>query len=781
MPTFYSLRAKLTVLYAGLFAAVMLVIGAVVYSAVEQNAERVVRQELTASSTVFDRIWALRAAQLENSAGLLARDFGFRSALASHDVPTITSALENLKVRLGVDTAFIIGVDGQVTAAGDARPMASLTPASLAALQSDDAVSGVAVMNGAPYQTIAVPVLAPTAVGWVVFANRLDHAQTASLQQLSAIPLEASILDRDGAHSWRDAARRLDARDGAGLGRFVDTQLKAGGAGPSAFGAGGGASIALVKPLAALDPDRPAVLMLRYPLARAMAPYQMLLAALAAIAAAGVALLVLGSWTLARGVTRPLSALQEAAAKLSSGEMAAVAVETHDEVGRLAESFNSMAEAIGERERRITHLALHDAETDLPNREAMERKVAALVEQSGADHVFIAALGVDRFAEVRGAIGHALFAELIAVLGERVEQQGNDVRRARLSTAVLGLAFVAEDAAEAEAIAERVRRQLEEPVRVAGNTVDVGLTLGLAGAGEDASRVASVIDRASIALDQARDARRRTARFDPAVYGDPAANLSLMSDMRGSIEAGHMALFHQPKFDLRRREVIGVEGLVRWFHPTRGFMPPDRFIGMAEETGHIRALTDWVLAQAIIDQRVMAGHGRIPAVSVNISGRLLGDAEFAESALRRVADAAGEICFEITETAVIENPDLALSIIDRFASAGVAISIDDYGTGLSSLAYLKQIRANELKIDKSFVFAIDESQRDALLVRSTIDLAHSLGLKVTAEGVETETALALLSSMGCDLAQGYLIARPMPLDKLCDFLATPLAVAVSQG
>jgi EAL domain-containing protein (putative c-di-GMP-specific phosphodiesterase class I) len=160
---------------------------------------------------------------------------------------------------------------------------------------------------------------------------------------------------------------------------------------------------------------------------------------------------------------------------------------------------------------------------------------------------------------------------------------------------------------------------------------------------------------------------------------------------------------------------------------------------------------------------------------------LLGDAEFAEIALDMIKGARGQICFEITETAVIENPEMALEVLDRFARNGVHISIDDYGSGLSSLAYLKQIRADELKIDKAFVMQMAESQRDALLVRSTVDLAHSLGLKITAEGVETDMALSLLAGMGCDLAQGYLIAKPMPLKELLTFLAQETSKAKLYG
>jgi len=779
--TFRHLRTKLTVLYAGLFALVLLVITGVVYSAIVGNATKVVRGELAASGTVFDRIWALRTAQLENGAGLLSRDFGFRAAVATHDGATIQSALENLRVRLGLDTAFMIGVDGSIIAAGDAGQVHNLTPAALAGLQPDDASSGVVIMNGAPYQAVAVPVLAPAPVGWVVFAARLDQAQMKSLEQLSAIPLDASILYRTSPGAWRDGALGDHARDQTRTSRFVETALKSGVASPVAMDDAAGKSIGLVKPLDAVDQSAPAVLVLRYPLARALAPYRLLLGALVLIGFAGLGLLIVGSWALARGVTRPISALEEAARRLQEGETVSVVAETHDEIARLADRFNSMAAEIGQRQRRITHMAMHDADTDLPNRQSLEREIAALAQQAGEDHVFVAAIGVDRFNHVRGAIGHALFGELIKALGRRVGQFSNEVRTARLSTSTLGAAFEAADLGAATQLIERLCSAMEQPLRLGCNTVDVSLSAGLASLAEHAEIVASAIDRATIGLDQARESRRRSAVFDSERYGDPASNLSLMSEMRSSIDAGHMLLHHQPKFDLRARAVVGTEALVRWTHPTRGFLVPDLFIGMAEETGHIRALTEWVLQQAIADQRAMAAIGQAQAVSVNISGRLLSDPEFADVALALVEGADGQICFEITETAVIENPELALAIIARFAGAGIQVSIDDYGTGLSSLAYLKQIRANELKIDKSFVFALNDSQRDALLVRSTIDLAHSLGLKVTAEGVETETALALLTGMGCDLAQGYLIAKPMPINQLLSFLSHEDGAAKSVG
>jgi EAL domain-containing protein (putative c-di-GMP-specific phosphodiesterase class I) len=243
-----------------------------------------------------------------------------------------------------------------------------------------------------------------------------------------------------------------------------------------------------------------------------------------------------------------------------------------------------------------------------------------------------------------------------------------------------------------------------------------------------------------------------------------------MSEMLAAVRSGALYLNHQPKLDLRSGAITGVEALVRWNHPTRGFIRPDLFVGMAEETGHIRALTDYVLAQAIKDQARLRAAGHEVLMSVNVSGRLIDDAAFADFAIAQVQAADARVCFEITETAVIGNPDVALGVLERFADAGIAVSIDDYGSGLSSLAYLKQIRADELKIDKAFVTDLEAGGKDALLVKSTVDLAHSLGMKVTAEGVETREGLAALQLMGCDLAQGYFVAKPMTRDKLVDFL-----------
>ena len=768
-PRFNQLRTKLTVLYAGLFGGVLLALAATVQIAVSNNAASVVRSELTANGAVFDRIWTLRANQLRESADILSRDFGFRDAVSTHDAATIRSALDNLRQRVGIDRAFMMDMNGEIIGLDVALPQDEVGQL-WQALDEKPGASGVLKIDGAPHQAVSAPIRAPDVIGWIVFAAKLDRAQMTSFEDMAAIPLEAGVFQRGADGAWRSADTQLNAHDTAVYARFLSHAVEGGKATPETLRTSAGEAVALVRPLDRLsgDNEAPAVLLLRYPLAKAMAPYSLLLGLMAAIGVGGLALAVYGAWALSRSLTRPITALDEAALRLQNGEEAHVAVQSEDEIGRLAHSFNTMATHIREREKRISHMARHDSETDLANRRAIEELIAARIQRGDPGAFAAVAIGIDRYRHVRGAIGYELAAHLVRALGARLSShRGGEV--ARLSANMLGVVIEGEDADAVMRTANALAPMLESPIRLGGVAIDVTVTVGLA-IWSPGQSPGTLVNHASIAIDQAREAHRKVAAFNAAAYGDPAKNLSLISEIFDGIAAGDVTLHHQPKFDIRAGKITGAEVLTRWRHPSRGMIPPDLFIGMAEETGHIHALTDWALRQAIDDQARLRAAGHDLPLSVNISGRLLSDESFAETSLAMVEQARARLCFEITETAVIDDPEIALRVVDRFANAGVTVSIDDYGSGLSSLAYLKKIRAEELKIDKAFVMSATDSQRDALLVKSTIDLAHGLGMKVTAEGVETPAALALLSGMGCDRAQGYLIGRPAPLATLLEAL-----------
>ncbi|MDX2233214.1 MAG: EAL domain-containing protein [Hyphomonadaceae bacterium] len=497
---------------------------------------------------------------------------------------------------------------------------------------------------------------------------------------------------------------------------------------------------------------------------------------LGAVAALLIAVVI--AFRLKGAVVRPLIALTDAVRRIARTHTydLQVAIDSDDEVGELCGGFNTMLDEIRVRERRISDLAFHDAETDLPNRHAFERVIGQRLETLADKPFAVAAIGVDRFQYVRGAIGYRLANDLLAEIGARALAAGE---AARISTDVIGVLLDATDLATLRQRASALLMRVDEPILLGENTMEVGVSIGLAQAGIHASTPNGLIECASIALDQGQAARNKTHIFDEAAYSTTARNVSLMADMIRAISNGEMRIHLQPKYDLRVGAITGAEVLARWRHPERGVVPPDLFVGMAEDTGAISLLTEWSLHQTIACQRRLVAAGLPATLAVNLSGRLLDDPAFIGIAIQFVKRRAGDLYLEITETASIDNQARALENIEALLAAGAHISIDDYGSGLSSLAYLKRIPAHELKIDRAFIELLDRQPRDALLVKSTIDLAHSLGMKVTAEGVETEATLAALTAMGCDVVQGYLIARPMSEDAYIDFMGGTNARAAS--
>jgi diguanylate cyclase len=770
---FKRLSTELALIYAALFGAVLLMIAGAVYVAVEDNSRQSVQAEMTSSSAVFDRLWKLRADQLSQTAEVLARDFGFARAVATGDQETMLSALDNLQSRSDLEAAFIIDPEGKVISAGGVAPTNSDL---LGILESSTQPSGVLMLDGAPFQVVAAPVNAPTLIGWVVFGKRLGGADLAELENLSAIPLTAHLYVREGASPWIS----VDARGSDPL------KLSAAALAARAFTQRGteelinlpeNQSIAGVKTLATLDGNLEAALLLEYSLAVNQAHYRSMLVTIMLIGVAGLGALVMGSWFVSGRVTGPILRLKEATSRLASGELAEVKVAGRNEIAELAANFTTMSGEIAAREKRIIHLAQHDNETGLPNLRALQGRLSGIRERVPAETIFAAAISVDRFQNVRGAIGHALSARLIAEIASRVSSAYAELSVGRMSTETVGVVFHAESLEAALHTISAVAELCSQPVRLGDDRIDVLVTAGLACDADGADTRLSVLERAEVAVEQGRAKRQRTAMFDREAYGDPSAALSLMGSMVLGLTRGELFLAHQPKFDLRAGKVESAEALLRWRHPQRGMIPPDRFIGMAEETGHIRPLTDWVLDRAIADQKRMREAGRDLQLSINISGRLIANEPFADRALRQIRRSGARLCFEITETAVIDNPKLALDVMTELREAGIDISIDDYGSGLSSLSYLRTIPAQELKIDKTFVQGMAHGNADALLVKSTIDLGHSLGMKIAAEGVETAESLALLQAMGCDLAQGYYIARPMPLEDFLKFEPQPQLAA----
>ncbi len=348
---FRRLQTKLTVLYAGLFGATLLLIWAATCAAVSRNVEHMVRGELAANGAVFDRIWSLRSGRLQEEADVLAHDFGFRAAVATGDVATTRSALENLRSRLGIDAAFMVGLDGRVVSVGAGS--VGLPPSVAGVIQDNPHAAGAFAIGDTPYYGAAAPVLAPSLAGTVVFATRLDRADLGAMDRLSAIPLHTSVMTRRADGGWAAAADFRLPFDPGAASAFTRRALSDPSAPPAMLTSREGPAAAVVKRLAVIGGGQQVVLLISYPLNKALAPFSVMLATIALIGAGGLVLLVAGSWGLAATLTRPLSALEAAVKRLQRGERAQVEVSTGDEIGSLGASFNAMAGDIRDREERL--------------------------------------------------------------------------------------------------------------------------------------------------------------------------------------------------------------------------------------------------------------------------------------------------------------------------------------------------------------------------------------------------------------------------------------------
>ena len=325
------------------------------------------------------------------------------------------------------------------------------------------------------------------------------------------------------------------------------------------------------------------------------------------------------------------------------------------------------------------------------------------------------------------------------------------------------------DAEQLSALVDRIHAAVAAPVLLDGEACSVELAIGLVAGPRDVVDEIRLIEEAEDAMMQARADHAPVIR-DLSQSVISTNRLTLRRELPAAIDRGEMFLQYQPKVHVRRQRIASAEALIRWRHPEFGVIPPAEFIPIAESSGDIGPLTLWTIERVMADQATMAAQGHDLRIYVNISGELLNDRRFVDRVCAMMEHGPVRLGFEVTETSVIRDPVAAIANLNTFAVRGIEIAIDDYGAGLSSLAYLKQLPASELKIDKMFIQQLTSSNRDPLIVRSTIDLAHALDMEVTAEGVETPAALALLSVMGCDIVQGYLISRPIALDAFRRFL-----------
>jgi len=425
------------------------------------------------------------------------------------------------------------------------------------------------------------------------------------------------------------------------------------------------------------------------------------------------------------------------------------------------------------------HQALHDALTGLPNRVLFRERVEHAVRSGRNAAVML--IDLDHFKEINDTLGHHAGDLLLEEVSQRLRGalEGKDTV-ARLGGDEFGVLLPGVGADEANVVADRLLARLREAFATEGLTLEVDASIGIACAPAHGKAVEQLIQRADIAMYAAKEGGRGHVLFEAALDRYSPRRLSLAGSLRAAIGNGEVVLFYQPKAELTTGRIVGVEALARWQHPRLGLIGPSEFVPIAEQTGLIGPLTEHVLEAALGQVREWNGLGHDLTVAVNLSARSFLDAQLAVEIPRlldRCGVAARQLELEITESMLMTDPARAEATLTRLGAIGLGLSVDDFGTGYSSLANLKNLPVHWIKIDQSFVIDMPHDPSDAAIVRSTIELAHNLGLRVVAEGVESHEAWERLAELGCDLAQGFYVSRPLPADALTRLLADRAARA----
>ena len=736
----------------------------VIRSSIDRNARAQLAGELRVGERVWQRLLETNAQRLRQGATLLSADYGFRAAVSSGDTATIGSALDNHGARIGATVGALMDTAFRPLAlhasAADASVVAQLLHDIAAPLSRENGSSRVAIIDGQPHQFVVVPLRAPVIIGWVVMGFPLGQALAEDMHALSG--LHVAMLSEPSP----------------GPARLVATTL------------GSEASAALIRP--GVSPDAGIVLdgdelyartltqeagggvlrtVLMRSVAEVVAPFQQVQFVLAAITLLGVGLFAIGSAWTARRVTTPLRLLVLASEPLGRGEYAVPMKGTgrRDEIGDLARAFDHMRVNIAANETEMRHLAYTDRLTGMPNRASFRDAVQGAIGLSAAPGCSVAVIILDlnRFKNVNDVLGYAVGDRLLKAVAARLTAdvvRGGDTV-ARLGGDEFALLLPGADAEAALAVVQRIAASFERPLFLDDQAVDLSAGVGIACWPAHANDADTLLVRAEVAMYGAKRKNEVAVVYDPALDSTSALTLSLLSELRRAVDAGELRLFLQPKIALADDRLVGAEALVRWQHPQRGLLPPMAFIPFAEQTGFVRRLTLWIFEDAARQWRALQAHGPL-RVSVNLSTRDLLDLELPhklDAILQRYRAPEDGFCLEITESAIMDDPARAEATLNALSARGFKLSIDDFGTGYSSLAYLRRLPVDELKIDRSFVMAMDRDADDAKIVRSTIDLAHNLGLSVVAEGIETPGVDAQRAALECDEGQGDHMSRPVPV------------------
>lgn len=522
----------------------------------------------------------------------------------------------------------------------------------------------------------------------------------------------------------------------------------------------------------------PLVALLNHSFKQALTPYHPIFYAFIGFGLIGGLLFICGTLMISTRLSRPIQNLSDGMTRVLQGDLTTpLNVLNEDQLGQLTHTFNHMVQILSQREQKITYQAQYNLTTQLPNRKTFEDRITQQLEaQSTTDlRAEVILIGLTKFLHIHHKLGHHIGDQLRAKVANALQSALKPHLVASIGPHVFGVFLCPSDTPSLNALLGTVQHMFEEPFHIAQVNIDLHIHIGTSRYPQDTQVADALIQKADRALYLATQSKKRVCHYGEMSWDPRPLHLSLMGELRHGLTNNEFEVLFQPKCCVTTEKVIGFEALIRWHHPRLGTLNPVQFIPHAEDTGYINRLTFWVIEHVIQKAIELRHQGFVLEMSVNLSVRDLYHPDFYQALKKLLTHYPIDpkcLIFEITESVLMENPEPILEILAPLRGLGIQFSLDDFGTGYSSLILLKQLPLSELKVDKSFVLNCDAQHSDKMIVRSTIELGHNLGLKVTAEGVQTPQVVDILKRYGCDLIQGYYISPPLPFEELLKWLNT---------
>jgi diguanylate cyclase (GGDEF)-like protein len=759
-------------LIIGLVTVVQTVTLAAVLASTAHNVETRAAEELRSGGSFAQQLIRFRAGQLANGVGVSAADFGLREAVAGGDVPTIISAATNNAQRIGADMVLVTDIHGKVLAS--TAPGGVGQGLSLENLLGDSTgprdLPVFKVLADRSYQFFLAPVRTPQIIAWVAMGFVVNDAFAEKMRDLVGADVTLVAYGNEGpagiASTLPQALRNTFATQRTPLSQ-TDQQ-------PHVGLIGGTEYLTFAQRIAGRGDFDDVVV--QKPMHEVLAPYRDVRDGLLLIDGIALVLAAIIGTLLGRSATRPIGELVRAAERIQEGRYdTAVVASGGAEFRSLAATFNTMQRNIAEREADITHRARHDSLTGLPNRAFVEQRLEEIV--AGSDNegpVALVLIDMRRVSEINASLGNHVGDDVLREAARRLRANAapEDIV-ARLGESQFMLVARNCSPQRAPLYAEQMAGVIRRGFHLEEMSLQLHVAAGVCLFPRHGRTADELLRRAQIAIEDADEAWTRVAMYRTGADEAHRRRLKLVTDLRGAIDQNALTLVYQPKVAMESRSVRSLEALVRWTHPQLGVVSPGEFVPLAERTGGSRRLTSWVLGEAIRQMGEWRRAGLDVELAVNLSAPDILDPGLGDEILQtlrthRVESTA--LLLEITESAVMRDPQLAARNMQLLRIAGVRFAIDDFGTGHSSLSQLSLLPVDELKIDRTFVMDARAGTDAATIITSTIELAHSMGLRVVAEGVEEPEAWNLLRRLGCDYAQGYLISRPMPAAEVPAFV-----------